>query len=46
MSLKHCDTNILMYIMSFLDNKSNSSIISTCITMSDHGKKNGYLTKI
>jgi len=32
--------------MSFLDNKTNSNIVSTCRKFREHGKNNGYLDKI
>lgn len=46
MSLKICPTDVLMYIMSFLDNKTNSNIVSICRVLREHGKNNGYLNKI
>ena len=45
MLLKLCP-ECLMCIMSFLDNKTNSNIVSTCRSLQEHGKKNGYLNEI
>ena len=46
MSLKLYPTDVLLYIMSFLDNKTNSNIVSTCRVLRQHGKNNGYINKI
>jgi len=46
MSLKLCTTDVLIYIMSFSDNKSNSKLVSVCKELVNHGKENGYMTRI
>ena len=37
---------ILLYIMSFLDNKNNTNLVKSCNSLYRHGKKHGYLTYI
>lgn len=39
-------SDIILYVSSFLDNKSNSRLISTCKCLNTHGKTYGYLTKL
>ena len=40
------NTVIISYIMSFLDNKSNTMYVNTCKFLSEHGKKFGFLSSI
>lgn len=46
MALLLCPADIISTITSFLDNKSNSKLISSCNTLKTHGKKHGYLTSL
>lgn len=46
MPLELYPTDVLMYIMSFLDNRTNINIILTCRILRKHGENNGYINKI
>ena len=46
MTLTEHSPDIISHIISFLDNKSNISLVSTCNTLRKHGQKHGYITSI
>lgn len=46
MFVNNSPTEIILGIMSFLDNKTNTKLVRTCKSFHNHGKKFGYLTQL